>query len=124
MQSRDNLNWRPDSADFVPRCCVGVERRHKCKAASRITADDARDRFEIAKTMKSNRERSVDQARKPFEKRIASGQDDADTLSARTSVMRLHCEYVQARMPAVSEQAGEMRQIMHRKAINATKQKA
>lgn len=40
-----------------------------------------------------------------------------------SEVMRLHGEYVQAQMKALADQAAEMGQIVHRAAMDATKQK-
>ena len=47
-------------------------------------SEDLRDRFEIPKEMRSMAEESFDQARKAFEKFLASAQATASQRNART----------------------------------------
>jgi phasin len=126
-------------------------------------SNDAPDRFEIPKEMRSMAEASFEQARKTFEKFVASAQEAAGSLEERSAtvragakdisskaltyaennvkasldyaeslvkakdvseVMRLHGEYVQAQMRALTQQASEMGQIVGRAAIDAVKPKS
>jgi len=123
-------------------------------------SEQAPDRFEIPKEVRSMAETSFEQARKAFEKFLAGAQQTAGSLEERgetvragvkdvgakaisfaeqnvqasldyaqslvhakdlTEVMRLHSEYVQAKMGALAEQASEMGQIVSRAAIDAAK---
>ncbi len=85
-------------------------------------SEDGRDRFEIPKEMRSMAEASFDQARKAFDKFLASAQQTA--AKDLTEVMRLHSEYVQAQMRSLAEQASEMGQIVSRAAMDAAKPKS
>jgi phasin len=126
-------------------------------------SDEVRDRFEIPKEMRSMAEASFEQARKTFEKFVASAQAAAGSIEERnatvragakdvsskaiayaeknvqasldhtqsllkakdvTEVVRLHGEYVQDLMRSLTEQAGEMGQIVSKAAMDATKPKA
>ena len=51
-------------------------------------SDDGRDRFEIPKEMRSMAEASFDQARKTFEKFVASAQATAGTIEERGATVR------------------------------------
>ncbi len=125
-------------------------------------SEEGRDRFEIPKEMRSMAEASFDQARKAFEKFLASAQATAGSIEERgatvragakdigakaisyaeknvqasldyaqsllhakdlTEVMKLHGDYVQAQMRALTEQATEMGQIVSRAALDAAKPK-
>ena len=125
-------------------------------------SEEARDRFEIPKDMQSMAQASFDQARKAFDKFLASAQQTAGSIEERgatvragakdisakaisyaeknmqasldygqallhakdlTEVMRLHSEYVQAQMRALTEQGSEMGQIVGRAAMDAAKPK-
>lgn len=60
------------------------------------------------------------------EKNIQASLDYADSLAHAKDlreVMRLHTEYVQAQMRSLSEQAGEMGQLVGRTAMEAVKPK-
>jgi len=126
-------------------------------------SEQGHDRFEIPKEMRSMAEASFDQARKAFEKFLASAQATAGSIEERnatvragakdisskaisyaeknvqasldyaqallkakdlTEVMRLHSEYVQGQMRALTEQASEMGQIVSRAAMDAAKPKS
>jgi len=115
-------------------------------------SDEGRDRFEIPKDMRSMAEASFEQARKAFDKFLATAQQTAGSLEERgatvragakdistkaityaekllhakdlTEVMRLHSEYVQAQMRALAEQASEMGQMVSRAAMDAAKPKS
>ena len=50
-------------------------------------SDDARDRFEIPKEMRSMAEASFEQARKTFEKFVASAQAAAGTIEERNATV-------------------------------------
>ncbi|WP_454621302.1 phasin [Bradyrhizobium cenepequi] len=51
-------------------------------------SNDARDRFEIPKDVRSMAEASVEQARKTFEKFLASAQETAGSLEERGATVR------------------------------------
>ena len=51
-------------------------------------SNDARDRFEIPKDVRSMAEASVEQARKTFEKFLASAQEAAGSLEERGATVR------------------------------------
>jgi phasin len=51
-------------------------------------SDEGRDRFEIPKDMRSMAEASVDQARKAFDKFMASAQQTAGSLEERGATVR------------------------------------
>jgi phasin len=126
-------------------------------------SEQGHDRFEIPNEMRSMAEASFDQARKAFEKFLASAQATAGSIEERnatvragakdistkaisyaeknvqasldyaqallkakdlTEVMRLHSEYVQGQMRALTEQASEMGQIVSRAAMDAAKPKS
>ncbi|MEH2523282.1 MULTISPECIES: phasin family protein [unclassified Bradyrhizobium] len=126
-------------------------------------SDEVRDRFEIPKEMRSMAEASFEQARKAFDRFLASAQATAGSIEERnatvragakdvsgkaiayaeknvqasldhaqsllkakdvTEVVRLHGEYVQGLMRSLTEQAGEMGQIVAKAAMDATKPKA
>src|SRR6476646_2946673 len=116
-------------------------------------SDEGRDRFEIPKDMRSMAEASFEQARKSFDKFLASAQQTAGSLEERGATvragakdistkaityaeknvqasldyaekLRLHSEDVQAQMRALAEQASEMGQIVSRAAMDAAKPKS
>ena len=126
-------------------------------------SDEGRDRFEIPKDMRAMAEASFEQARKTFEKFVASAQAAAGSVEERSAtaragardisskavayaeknvqasldyaqsllkakdlpeVMKLHADYVQSQMRALSEQASEMGQIVSRAAMDAAKPKS
>ena len=125
-------------------------------------SDEVRDRFEIPKDVRSMAEANFEQARKAFEKFVATAQATADTIEERNAavragakdisskaiayaeknvqtsldqaqsllkakdlpeVMRLHGDFVQGQMRALTEQASEMGQIVSRAAMDAAKPK-
>ena len=126
-------------------------------------SDEVRDRFEIPKDVRSMAEANFEQARKAFEKFVATAQATADTIEERNAavragakdisskaiayaeknvqtsldhaqsllkardlpeVMRLHGDFVQGQMRALTEQASEMGQIVGKAAMDAAKPKA
>ena len=126
-------------------------------------SDEGRDRFEIPKDMRAMAEASFEQARKTFEKFVASAQAAAGSVEERSAtaragardisskavayaeknvqasldyaqsllkakdlpeVMKLHADYVQSQMRALSQQASEMGQIVSRAAMDAAKPKS
>lgn len=66
-------------------------------------SDDARDRFEIPKDVKSMAEAGFDQARKTFEKFLATAQTAADSIEERGATMRAGAKDVGARAMAYAE---------------------
>jgi phasin len=51
-------------------------------------SEEARDRFEIPKEVRSMAEASLEQARKTFEKFLASAQETAGSMEERSATMR------------------------------------
>src|SRR6516165_8868 len=149
------------AADAVGKGDSGAHASQRNRSGT--MSDEARDRFEMPKEMRSMAEASVEQARKTFEKFLESAQATAGSIEERgatvragakdvsakafanaeknvqasldyaqsllhakdlSDVMRLHSEFVQAQMRALTEQASEMGQIVGRAAMEAAKPKA
>jgi hypothetical protein len=115
-------------------------------------SDEGRDRFEIPKDMRSMAEASVDQARKAFDKFLASAQQTAGSLEERGASVRAGAKDISTKavsyaeknvqasldyaekllqakdltevMRALAEQASEMGQIVSRAAMDAAKPKS
>jgi phasin len=66
-------------------------------------SDDARDRFEIPKEMRSMAEASFEQARKTFEKFVASAQAAAGSLEDRNASVRAGAKDVSQKAIAYAE---------------------
>jgi phasin len=66
-------------------------------------SDDARDRFEIPKEMRSMAEASFEQARKTFEKFVASAQAAAGSLEERNASVRAGAKDVSQKAIAYAE---------------------
>jgi phasin len=66
-------------------------------------SDDARDRFEIPKDMRSMAEASFEQARKTFEKFVASAQAAAGSLEERNASARAGAKDVSQKAIAYAE---------------------
>ena len=66
-------------------------------------SDDARDRFEIPKEMRSMAEASFEQARKTFEKFVASAQAAAGSLEERNTTARAGAKDVSQKAIAYAE---------------------
>ena len=67
-------------------------------------SDDARDRFEIPKEMRSMAEAGLEQARKTFEKFAASAQAAAGTIEERNATVAAGARDVSSRAIAYAEQ--------------------
>ena len=67
-------------------------------------SDDARDRFEIPKEMRSMAEASFEQARKTFEKFVASAQAAAGSIEERNATVRAGAKDVSSKAIAYAEQ--------------------
>ena len=67
-------------------------------------SDDARDRFEIPKEMRSMAEAGLEQARKTFEKFAASAQAAAGTIEERNATVRANAKDVSSKAIAYAEQ--------------------
>ena len=67
-------------------------------------SDEARDRFEIPKEMRSMAEASFEQARKTFEKFVASAQATAGTVEERNTTVRAGAKDVSGKAIAYAEQ--------------------
>jgi len=65
--------------------------------------DEGRDRFEIPKEMRSMAEASFDQARKAFEKFVASAQATAGSLEERSATVRAGAKDVGAKAISYAE---------------------
>ena len=66
-------------------------------------SDDARDRFEIPKEMRSMAEASFEQARKTFEKFVTSAQATAGTIEERNATVRAGARDVSSKAIAYAE---------------------
>jgi phasin len=66
-------------------------------------SDEARDRFEIPKEMRSMAEASFEQARKAFEKFIVSAQATAGSLEERSATVRAGAKDVGAKAISYAE---------------------
>jgi phasin len=66
-------------------------------------SEDLRDRFEIPKEMRSMAEASFDQARKAFEKFLASAQETAGSLEERGATVRAGAKDVGAKAISFAE---------------------
>jgi phasin len=66
-------------------------------------SEEARDRFEIPKEMRSMAEASVDQARKAFEKFVASVQQTAGSIEERGATVRAGAKDVSAKAISYAE---------------------
>ena len=66
-------------------------------------SDDAREPFEIPKEMRSMAEASVEQARKAFEKFVASAQATAGTIEERNATVRASAKDVSSKAIAYAE---------------------
>ena len=67
-------------------------------------SDDARDRFEIPKEMRSMAEASFEQARKTFEKFVTSAQAAAGSIEERNATVRASARDVSSKAIAYAEQ--------------------
>jgi phasin len=65
--------------------------------------EDAKDRFEIPKEMRSIAEASVDQARKAFDKFVASVQQTAGSIEERGATVRAGAKDVSAKAISYAE---------------------
>jgi phasin len=80
-----------------------VSERNPCNAKERTMSDEVRDRFEIPKEMRSMAEASFEQARKAFEKFVATAQATADTIEERNATVRAGAKDVSSKAIAYAE---------------------
>jgi phasin len=80
-----------------------VSERNPCNAKERTMSDEVRDRFEIPKEMRSMAEASFEQARKAFEKFVATAQATADTIEERNATVRAGATDVSSKAIAYAE---------------------
>jgi phasin len=66
-------------------------------------SDEVRDRFEIPKEIRAMAEASVEQARKTFEKFIASAQSAAGTIEERNAAVRAGAKDISSKAIAHTE---------------------
>jgi phasin len=66
-------------------------------------SDEVRDRFEIPKEMRSMAEASFEQARKAFEKFVATAQATADTIEERNATVRAGAKDISSKAIAYAE---------------------
>ena len=66
-------------------------------------SQEARDRFEIPKEMRTMAEASFEQARKTFEKFVASAQSAADSLEERNAAVRAGAKDIGSKAIAYAE---------------------
>jgi phasin len=82
---------------------VSVYAGEAANAKEWTMSDDARDRFEIPKEMRSMAEASFEQARKTFEKFVASAQAAAGSLEERNATARAGAKDVSQKAIAYAE---------------------
>jgi phasin len=70
---------------------------------SATMSEDGRDRFEIPKEMRSMAEASVDQARKAFEKFLATAQQTAGSMEERGASVRAGAKDIGAKAISYAE---------------------
>jgi phasin len=80
-----------------------VSERNPCNAKERTMSDEVRDRFEIPKEMRSMAEASFEQARKAFEKFVATAQATADTIEERNATVRAGAKDISSKAIAYAE---------------------
>jgi phasin len=80
-----------------------VSERNPCNAKERTMSDEVRDRFEIPKEMRSMAEASFEQARKAFEKFVATAQATADTIEDRNATVRAGAKDISSKAIAYAE---------------------
>jgi phasin len=66
-------------------------------------SDEVRDRFEIPKEMRAMAEASVEQARKTFEKFVASAQSAAGTIEERNAAVRASAKHISSKALTYAE---------------------
>jgi phasin len=66
-------------------------------------SEEARDRFEIPKEMRSMAEASFDQARKAFEKFVATAQETAGSIEERGATVRAGAKDIGAKAMSYAE---------------------
>jgi len=67
-------------------------------------SEEARDRFEIPKEMRSMAETSFDQARKAFEKFVTSAQATAGSIEERSATVRAGAKDISSKAISYAEQ--------------------
>ena len=67
-------------------------------------SDEVRDRFEIPKDVRSMAEANFEQARKAFEKFVATAQATADTIEERNAAVRAGAKDISSKAIAYAEQ--------------------
>jgi phasin len=85
--------------DTQPNGSRATETAHRRETMS----EEGRDRFEIPKEMRSMAEASVDQARKAFEKFVASAQQTAGAIEARGATVRASAKDISAKAISYAE---------------------
>ena len=66
-------------------------------------SDEVRDRFEIPKDMRSMAEANFEQARKAFEKFVATAQATAETIEERNAAVRAGAKDISSKALAYAE---------------------
>jgi hypothetical protein len=74
-------------------------------------SDDARDRFEIPKEVRSMAEASFEQARKTFEKFVTSAQAAVGSIEERNATVRASARDVSSKAIAYAERTCRPRSI-------------
>jgi phasin len=85
--------WHPD----------GIRTQIPGNAKERTMSDEVRDRFEIPKEMRSMAEASFEQARKTFEKFVASAQAAAGSIEERNATVAAGVKDVGSKAMAYAE---------------------
>src|SRR4029079_19518362 len=82
---------------------LAVSGRNPGQRMEHRMSDDARDRFEIPKEMRSMAEASFEQARKTFEKFVASAQATAGSIEERGATVRAGAKDVSSKAISFAE---------------------
>ena len=84
-------------------------------------SDEGRDRFEIPKDMRAMAEASFEQARKTFEKFVASAQATVGVVEERNASVRAGAKDISTKAIAYAEKQGLAYQVMPEPAVRAQK---
>src|SRR5258707_13611501 len=89
------------------------------KKRSGTMSDEGRDRFEIPKDMRSMAEASFEQARKAFDKFLASAQQTAGSLEERSETVRAGAKDISTKAISYAEKNGKASRDYAEKLRNA-----
>jgi phasin len=93
----------PGAASVQDAAPDGIRTQIPGNAKERTMSDEVRDRFEIPKEMRSMAEASFEQARKTFEKFVASAQAAAGSIEERNATVAAGVKDVGSKAMAYAE---------------------